>query len=240
MAQSQLGPSIAQARDTTPSDNDLRHGLDGSDNHDDAHSLPPRNGKHARSISPSTNNNDHSGNHKRSHNHGHGRFHNHHRHLHHHARSEQEQDPQPQSPGRRVRPRADSDLIIIVETVSIIHVIDGSGSIIAFSTLPPGPPQTRTVAAPPPLPTKISSVASELSALPSGVEATLSLGIPTTIGNGDIIPTIPSLEPTVESSSSMPTTFPSLSYSHVTSTPLSGGPIFPTFGGVTNSTTQGE
>ncbi|KAH7032946.1 uncharacterized protein B0I36DRAFT_348083 [Microdochium trichocladiopsis] len=224
MTQSKAGPSLPQAQDTTDTDDDRQHGLDSSDSHIHSH---PRNGHLSRSSSAIS-----------KHNHNHGRFHNH-RHLHnhhHHARSEQQQ--QQQQP-KHLQPRADSDQVIVIETISVIHIVDAHGSTIAFSTLPPAKPRTTTITGNLSLPTKVGT-APDLPAplVPSGIEGSPSLGLPTDTSNGDIIISLPPLDPTVKPSDiSMPTVFPSLSYSPLTSTPLSGGPHYPSFGGVTNSTT---
>ncbi|KXJ92679.1 hypothetical protein Micbo1qcDRAFT_173844 [Microdochium bolleyi] len=203
------GPSLPQARDNTNTAQPAGDRDADSHNHDLDHFIHshPRNGHHSRSSSPANDKLDH-------HHHHHGRFHNHHRHLHNHARSDH----------GRARPRANSETVVIIETISVIHIIDAAGSTIAYSTLPPSKPHTTTLVNNP--------------ALSTGAGGSLILGLPTGTGNGADTPLPPQTIPTViPSGSSMPTTFPSLSYAPpVTSTPSSGGPLFPSFGSVTNST----
>ncbi|KAI0840069.1 hypothetical protein F5Y06DRAFT_247343 [Hypoxylon sp. FL0890] len=163
--------------------------------------------------------------------HQHNHFHNsrdshnrHHHtyHTHHHARS-QNSNP------KKGHKRTDSDEpTIIVETVSVLQLIDSTGAILTLQTLSPSEPTPATTTA-------------------SDTGLVSALGFPsssstTSDDDGDGLPSttsIPTIDPTVApSESSMPTSFPTLSYSPLTSAPLSGSPVFPSLAGVTN-TTQG-
>lgn len=168
--------------------------------------------------------------------HQHNHFHNsrdsHHNHLHHthrvhhhHVRS--------QNSNKRGRKRTDSDEpTTIVETVSVLQLIDSTGSVLTLQTL------SHTN------PTPATNYIITTTANPD-TGSVSALGLPTSLpgtsdddGDGQQSTTsIPTIDPTVApSESSMPTTFPTLSYSPLTSTPLSGNPVFPSLAGVTNTT----
>ncbi|KAI8964020.1 hypothetical protein F5Y11DRAFT_123129 [Daldinia sp. FL1419] len=190
--------------------------------------------------------------------------HHHHNHNHqhtHHARS--------QNGNKRGHKRADSEPTIIVETVSVLELIDSAGVPITTQTLTtsqPTPstsssyitssepdvtvePTTTTTA------TNNSSTSTSTSSNSSSSSTTTTTSPP--ISNSASVPalptsapgtsddegdglsstSIPTIDPTVApSESSMPTIFPTLSYSPLTSTPLSGSPVFPSLAGVTNTT----
>ncbi|OTB07817.1 hypothetical protein M426DRAFT_229624 [Hypoxylon sp. CI-4A] len=195
--------------------------------------------------------------------HQHNHFHNsrdshrRHQHIHnnnhHHVRS---QTRSSSNSSKRRHKRTDSEEpTIIVETVSVLQLIDSSGAPITLQTLSPSQsPLTPTTPA-------ISSSASASSSNSSstGVDSTTvdpatetvsgssysssssssSSSSATSDDDGDSLSStsIPTIDPTVApSESSMPTSFPTLSYSPLTSTPLSGSPAFPSLAGVTNTT----
>ncbi|KAI0381795.1 hypothetical protein F5Y04DRAFT_280444 [Hypomontagnella monticulosa] len=167
--------------------------------------------------------------------HQHNHFHNsrdsHHNHLHHthrvhhhHVRS--------QNSNKRGRKRTDSDEpTTIVETVSVLQLIDSTGSVLTLQTLS----HTK--------PTPATNYIITTTANPD-TGSVSAQGLPTSLpgtsdddGDGQQSTSIPTIDPTVApSESSMPTTFPTLSYSPLTSTPLSGNPVFPSLAGVTNTT----
>ncbi|KAI1415184.1 hypothetical protein F5Y13DRAFT_6371 [Hypoxylon sp. FL1857] len=150
----------------------------------------------------------------------HSRHHHSHHTHHHHVRSQN-------SNSKRGHKRTDSDEpTIIVETVSVLQLIDSTGATLTVETLSPSKPTPATTTA---------SDTGLVSAL--GYPSTSS-GTSDDDGDGVLSTTsIPTIDPTVApSESSMPTSFPTLSYSPLTSTPLSGSPVFPSLAGVTNTT----
>lgn len=165
--------------------------------------------------------------------HQHNHFHNsrdsHHYHHHthhkkHHARSQTNSN-------KRGRKRTDTDEpTTIVETVSVLQLIDSSGATLTLQTLTPSSSAPATTA-------------SDVTAVdPASTGSVSTLGLPTSssgTSDDELSTSIPTIDPTVApSESSMPTSFPTLSYSPLTSAPLSGSPAFPSLAGVTN-TTQG-
>ncbi|KAI1138825.1 hypothetical protein F5Y05DRAFT_351779 [Hypoxylon sp. FL0543] len=147
--------------------------------------------------------------------------HHHTHHTHHHVRS-QNSNP------TRGHKRTDSDEpTIIVETVSVLQLIDSTGATLTLETL------SQNSA-----PTPATNTASDTGLVSALGYPTSSSG--TSDDDGDGLPSttsIPTIDPTVApSESSMPTSFPTLSYSPLTSTPLSGSPVFPSLAGVTNTT----
>ncbi|RYP45222.1 hypothetical protein DL768_008415 [Monosporascus sp. mg162] len=190
-------------------------------------------------------NRDHNHQHSRSdsHSHNHNRFHNrnhndstnsNHPHIHsqHHHYN-----------GKRNPQQIDnSDIIVIVETVSIVEVIDATGSIIEIQTLPPDV-HTTGLATPPAETTVDVDTSVEL---PGNLTSTPSVSLPSIVPTGDsgydtalsspaYNSTIDPAVTTSAQSESLMSPFPTLSYSPITSAPLSEGSGFPTFPGVTNS-----
>ncbi|KAI0133062.1 hypothetical protein F4776DRAFT_138833 [Hypoxylon sp. NC0597] len=150
----------------------------------------------------------------------HNRHHHHSYHTHHHVRSQSNN-------AKRGHKRTDSDEpTIIVETVSVIQLIDSTGATLTLQTLTPSKstPATNTASDTGPVSALGLSTSSSATSNDDGD------GLPSTTSN-------PTIDPTVApSESSMPTSFPTLSYSPLTSTPLSGSPVFPSLAGVTNTT----
>ncbi|KAI1341993.1 hypothetical protein F5Y15DRAFT_329741 [Xylariaceae sp. FL0016] len=140
--------------------------------------------------------------------------HNSHAHQHNHIRSENSK--------RRAHKRTDSEPTVIVETVSVLQIIDGTGATLSVQTLP-----SATVAAP----TVAESAADTTT-------AAVSTQSDTDDDDGAQSSTAPSLDPTVTPSESMSTSFPTYSYnSPVTSTHLSAPPTFHSLSSASNSTT---
>ncbi|KAI1651680.1 uncharacterized protein F4817DRAFT_78545 [Daldinia loculata] len=167
----------------------------------------------------------------------HHHYHHHTHHTHHHARS--------QNSNKRGHKRTDSEPTIIVTTVSVLELIDSAGVPITTQTLTP------STSTPPASSSNITSSEPDVSVDPTSTTSSSStssssstLGLPTSSpgtsddeGDGLTSTSIPTIDPTVApSESSMPTIFPTLSYSPLTSTPLSGSPVFPSLAGVTNTT----
>ncbi|OTA67479.1 hypothetical protein K449DRAFT_216881 [Hypoxylon sp. EC38] len=151
----------------------------------------------------------------------HNRHHHHSYHTHHHIRSQN-------NDAKKGHKRTDSDEpTIIVETVSVIQLIDSTGATLTLQTLTPSESTPAT------------NTASD-TGLVSALSFSTSSSATTSNDDGDGLPSstsIPTIDPTVApSESSMPTSFPTLSYSPLTSTPLSGSPVFPSLAGVTNTT----
>ncbi|XXH00157.1 hypothetical protein Hte_006499 [Hypoxylon texense] len=184
------------------------------------------------------------------HNHFHHSRDSHHGHLHthhnHHARSHHDLDQEDASTSnsnsksdtksKRGHKRTDSEPTIIVETVSVLQLIDSTGSTLTLQTLSHSKPASAQPA--------ITTTSDAIVDLSSGVVS--ALGLPTSYpgtsddeGDGlqSLSTSLSAVDPTVTpSGSSMPTSFPTLSYSPLTSTPLSGSPVFPSLAGVTNTT----
>ncbi|KAI0011175.1 hypothetical protein F4779DRAFT_615844 [Xylariaceae sp. FL0662B] len=147
-----------------------------------------------------------------------------HHHTHHHVRS-------PNS-GRKAHIRNNSEPTIIVETISVLELIDSTGSTISIQTLTPEP--TTPTSNPEAHPTVDTDTGTSTS---PGYSASLSVGISDDDGGSAPVTPIPTIDPTLTlSESSMPTSFPTLSYSPLTSAPLSGPSAFPSLPGVTNTT----
>lgn len=144
----------------------------------------------------------------------------------------------------------DGPPITIHQTVSIVQVIDNAGAIVQVHTLPPNVAAINT-ANPAPLAQATAgvdvavgvsaglSVGASADLPPANVptptvSATAGLGVGLSIGLGDGTSSGP--YPTDISSSPLMSTFPSLSYSHVTATPLSHPPAFSSIPGASNST----
>lgn len=160
-------------------------------------------------------------------NHNHNHNHNHHirSQHHHHYRTDNKRD---------VSQRDNTD-IVIVETVSIIEIVDATGSIVDIKTLPPS--DATTIAQPEADPTTDVDVSSEVPAYPTSSSDSSSI-LPTDSSRDDTTLSQSTDSPTVTplpSDSSM-SPFPTLSYSPITSASFSQGSPFPTFPSVTNST----
>ncbi|KAI0205373.1 hypothetical protein F4808DRAFT_282423 [Astrocystis sublimbata] len=193
----------------------------------------------------------------------------------HHIRSQRDSSSRPQqrdnSSSSRPQQRSstppenadsDSDVVVVVETISVYQVTDLTGSVVV-KTLPHEHPTTTTTADTPavtadqsestiPSSTQQPSPSPSPSSSPTGLDLP-ETGVPDTNsispstssatddGNGVAHPTSsssPSIEdPTVTpSGTSMPTSFPTFSYASIPATPLSAPPAFPSLGGPSNST----
>ncbi|KAK5627161.1 hypothetical protein RRF57_002876 [Xylaria bambusicola] len=137
-----------------------------------------------------------------------------------------------------------SDVVVIVETISVLQVTDLAGATI-IRTLPhdyPAAPVVTTSSIEPTVADTTNQPSlTDLSDL-SDLFDTTSTSSASDDGNGATDPSS-SLsssvieEPTVTSSdSSMPISFPTLSYAPITSTPLSAAPVFPSLSGLSNFT----
>ncbi|KAI1079372.1 hypothetical protein F5B20DRAFT_175682 [Whalleya microplaca] len=170
--------------------------------------------------------------------HQHHHFHNnrdnhnhyHHHNTHHHARS-------PSSGGKFAHKRNNSEPTIIVETVSVLELIDSTGATVSVHTLTPEP--TTATSSSPDTHTTVDTNAGTATAVDSS-SVSLSVGISDHDGGSSTLSTpIPTIDPTLTlSESSMSPSFPTLSYTPLTSAPLSGSSGFPSLPGVTNTTTQ--
>ncbi|KAI1366585.1 hypothetical protein F5Y08DRAFT_351250 [Xylaria arbuscula] len=138
-----------------------------------------------------------------------------------------------------------SDVVVIVETISVLQVTDVTGATIIrtlphdYSTAPvvTATPTESTVAGttdqpsptdPLDLPDTTTSASSSSSVNDDGNGAA---------GSSSLFSSSVVEEPTgTYSVSSMPTSFPTLSYAPITSTPLSAAPVFPSISGLSNST----
>ncbi|KAI1805441.1 hypothetical protein F4811DRAFT_222893 [Daldinia bambusicola] len=199
------------------------------------------------------------------HNHFHHSRESHHHHYHHHTHHARSQNS-----NKRGHKRTDSEPTIIIETVSVLELIDSAGAPITFQTLTPSTSASPSISisiSTSTSSTSTSSTSSSSSYISSSEpDATVDPSTTTTTSttssvsvpvSAPALPTttstpgasddegnslssstsVPTIDPTVApSESSMPTTFPTLSYSPLTSTPLSGSPVFPSLAGVTNTT----
>ncbi|KAI1096726.1 hypothetical protein F5B19DRAFT_3421 [Rostrohypoxylon terebratum] len=139
--------------------------------------------------------------------------------------------------GKRGHKRTDSDEpTIIVETISVLQIIDSSGATVTLQTLTPSGGFT---------PATTINPGSDTSTVDPSTESVAALSLPSisTATSDDAgadsssTTSTSTIDPTVTpSESSMPTSFPTLSYSPLTSTPLSGSSVFPSLTGVTNTT----
>ncbi|KAI0452263.1 hypothetical protein F5B21DRAFT_348956 [Xylaria acuta] len=170
--------------------------------------------------------------------HHHSSIHNHnhnHQHLH-HVRSQRNSRPHQRDASGDNADSA-SDIVVIVETISVLQVTDRTGATI-IKTLPHDYPTTPVTTDSQPLSTVASSTEQPSS---TDLPDTTSTSSATDDGNGVAHPSSSSSstieDPTVTpSGSSMPTSFPTLSYAPITATPLSAAPVFPSIGGLSNST----
>ncbi|KAI0897812.1 hypothetical protein F4806DRAFT_378288 [Annulohypoxylon nitens] len=183
--------------------------------------------------------------------HQHNHFHNsrdshsrHYQHTHnHHARSQNRNSNvnvnvnANTNSGKRGHKRTDSDEpTIIVETVSVLQIIDSSGATVTLQTLTPSGGFTPATTINPGSDTTTVDPATEsvsaqgLSSISTATSDDAGADSSSTTSTSTIDPTV------TPSESSMPTSFPTLSYSPLTSTPLSGSSVFPSLAGVTNTT----
>ncbi|KAI1262449.1 hypothetical protein F5Y18DRAFT_438886 [Xylariaceae sp. FL1019] len=136
------------------------------------------------------------------------------------------------------RDEAAESTIVIVQTISVYQITDASGATIV-QTLPspdttssPGLIQTTDIV---PVATTTATTASSSSLLDDSTTSATS-------SDGDVDTSPAASYPTVEdptvtpSGSSMPTSFPTLSYASFTSAPLTATPVFPSVTGASNST----
>ncbi|KAI1420634.1 hypothetical protein F5Y12DRAFT_788099 [Xylaria sp. FL1777] len=131
-----------------------------------------------------------------------------------------------------------SDVVVIVETISVLQVTDWTGATI-IRTLPHDYPTVPVVTGSQTEPTVAGTTDQPA---PTNLPGLTSNSSANDDGNGVADPSLSSSssiveEPTVTpSGSSMPTSFPTLSYAPITSTPLSAAPVFPSLSGLSNST----
>ncbi|KAI0810537.1 hypothetical protein GGR55DRAFT_112928 [Xylaria sp. FL0064] len=131
-----------------------------------------------------------------------------------------------------------SDVVVIVETISVLQITDKTGATI-IETLPHDYPTTPVVTG---TQTELAGAGTTDQPSPTGLPDTTSSSSVSDGGNGVADPSSSSSsssleEPTVTPSvSSMHTSFPTLSYAPLTSTPLSAAPVFPSLSGLSNST----
>ncbi|KAK1760691.1 hypothetical protein QBC47DRAFT_12212 [Echria macrotheca] len=108
--------------------------------------------------------------------------------------------------------------VVVVQTVSVVHIIDDQGAIIGYSTLLPDP---------------VTQLADSPAALTAGLSA-LDIPVPSPTLPGDVLP---SSEATAPAGSPLPSLLSSLLSSEtLTSAPSSESSAFPTLSGGFNST----
>ncbi|KAI1308791.1 hypothetical protein F5Y03DRAFT_82177 [Xylaria venustula] len=175
-----------------------------------------------------------------------------HQHLH-HARSSQRNRIVDERDTSDDDLQDSSDVVVIVETISVLQVTDRTGATIVetlphYYSTPPAVTATQTESA-------VTGTSDQTSQTSQTTDQTTdqpsSTSLPDTTstsssvsddGNGVADPSSSYSssavgEPTVTpSGSSMPTSFPTLSYAPITSTPLSAAPVFPSLSGLSNST----
>ncbi|KAI3325075.1 hypothetical protein HD806DRAFT_464825 [Xylariaceae sp. AK1471] len=154
-----------------------------------------------------------------------------HQQHHHHIRSQRHQK-------LHDRDNDNSDVVVIVETISVLQLIDVTGSTI-IQTIPHDPTTPVITGSQPESTDTSSSDTVKASSIDPPNDS--SSGYSVSDGNGVSDLSSPSsslIDPTVTpSGSSMPTSFPTLSYAPITSTPLSATPVFPSISsGLSNST----
>ncbi|KAI1498210.1 hypothetical protein F5X99DRAFT_337791 [Biscogniauxia marginata] len=174
--------------------------------------------------------------------HNHYRFHTgSSRHSHHdHKRHQHQHHHHARSPSRKnTHKRNISEPTTIVETISVLELIDATGGVITVETLPtssqPAPTTTANTESQP------ASTTDPDAGKVTALEAPSSAPGTSTDDGGDtsLSSLVPTIDPTVApSGTSMLTSFPTLSYSPVTSTPLSPAPAFPSLPGISNTTFQ--
>ncbi|KAJ8124800.1 hypothetical protein O1611_g8839 [Lasiodiplodia mahajangana] len=168
------------------------------------------------------------------HHHSHNHNHNHHNHHHlHHVRSQRDSELDERNTSDD---NADnnSDVVVIVETISVLQVTDLNGSTIT-QTLGNDSATTPVITGSQSEPTAASN--SEQGTLSYPLSAASSSSA-SNDGNGvaDSSSGSSTQDSTVTpSGSSMPVSFPTLSYAPITSTHLSATPVFPSLSGLRNS-----
>ncbi|KAI0157644.1 hypothetical protein GGR57DRAFT_51204 [Xylariaceae sp. FL1272] len=155
-------------------------------------------------------------------------------HRSHHARSHNHDQ-------RRIlaeRDEAAESTIVIVQTISVLQITDASGATIVQTlpspdtTSPAGLSQTTDIV---PVATTPATTASSSSLLDGSTTSATSSGDDVDTLSAASYPT--AVDSTViPSGSSMPTSFPTLSYASFTSAPLTPTPVFPSITGASNST----
>ncbi|KAI1117234.1 hypothetical protein F5Y14DRAFT_375387 [Nemania sp. NC0429] len=175
---------------------------------------------HLRSVDPTSHHHAHA--HAHAHAHVHNRNHNH-QHLHHAHSQGQSKLHQRHTSDDNVD--SSSDVVVIVQTISVLQLIDAAGSTI-IKTLGDDYPTAPVVTTHRSKPTKQPAPADLTRVTPTRSASD--------DGNGGADPSTkdPAITP---SASSMPTTFPTLSYAPITSTPLSPVPVFSSRTGHSNS-----
>ncbi|KAI0196581.1 hypothetical protein EV127DRAFT_476637 [Xylaria flabelliformis] len=184
---------------------------------------------HSRKVPSSHQHNSKRSNHNHSHNH---------QHLH-HVRSQQNSEPH-QRDTSDDNADTSSDIVVVVETISVLQVTDLTGATI-IKTLPHDYPTTPVITDSRSESTTVASSTKKPSSTDTDLPDTTSTSSASNDGNGVAHPSSSSSstieDPTVTpSGSSMPTSFPTLSYAPITATPLSAAPVFPSLSGHSNST----
>ncbi|KAI0119913.1 hypothetical protein GGR51DRAFT_495552 [Nemania sp. FL0031] len=161
--------------------------------------------------------------------------HNHHNHHHlHHARSQRDEKLDERSASDDNADNT-SDVVVIVETISVLQVTDLNGSTIT-QTLVPTSATTPVITGSYSESTAASNSEQGTPSYPLGAASSSSAN---SDGNGvaDSSSGSSIQDSTVTpSGSSMPVSFPTLSYAPITSAPLSATPVFPSLSGLHNST----
>jgi hypothetical protein len=171
--------------------------------------------------------------HSATHNH-----HNHarsHQHTHQHTHQQRQQQQQQEQLHRR-QDASTGSIIQIVQTVSVVQIIDATGSTVAFSTQPLELPTTTTIAA------ETQSDSAFVAENEPDVNVVVSSAVnDVTDAISSILPTTAlSIDVDTSLASSMPSSFPTIeSFAQITSTHLSGSAsTYPTFTGVITNTTS--
>ncbi|KAI1735075.1 hypothetical protein F4680DRAFT_315470 [Xylaria scruposa] len=216
------GSSLPQTRDLRQQQQQPPQQQEQEQDHHRRHTHP-----HSRKV-PSS----HQHNSKRNHNHNHN-----HQHLH-HVRSQLNSGPHQRDTSDDNADNG-SDVVVVVETISVLQVTDLNGATI-IKTLPHDYSTTPVITDSRPESTVASST-KKPSSTDTDLPDTASTSSASNDGNGVAHPSSSSSstteDPTVTSSgSSMPTSFPTLSYAPITATPLSTAPVFPSLSGLSNST----
>ncbi|KAI0967510.1 hypothetical protein F4678DRAFT_245025 [Xylaria arbuscula] len=173
-----------------------------------------------------------------------------HQHLH-HARSSQRNRIVDERDTSDDDLQDSSDVVVIVETISVLQVTDRTGATIVetlphYYSTPPAVTATQTESAVTGTSDRTSDrTTDQTTDQPSSTNLPDTTSTSSSVsddGNGVADPSSSYSssavgEPTVTpSGSSMPTSFPTLSYAPITSTPLSAAPVFPSLSGLSNST----
>ncbi|KAI1754634.1 hypothetical protein F4782DRAFT_528553 [Xylaria castorea] len=189
--------------------------------------------QHRRHTHPHSRNVPSSHHHNYNHNHNHN-----HQHLH-HVRSQQNSRPHQRDTSDDNADNG-SDIVVVVETISVLQVTDVTGATI-IKTLPHDYPATTIITDSSRSESTVASSTKKSPSTDTDLPDTTSTSSASNDGNGVAHPSSSSSstteDPTVTpSGSSMPTSFPTLSYAPITATPLSAAPVFPSISGLSNST----